>query len=275
MQRLIILVAALLLGSAAFNAPGLMAQTPSVDTIVHRANLASYYQGNDGRATVTMTITDKQGRDRERRLTILRRDSPRVDGLKDNAYYGEQKFYVYFHRPADVSKMVFLVWKAVEGDDNRWLYLPGLDLVKRIAASDKRTSFVGSDFTYEDVSGRAVDVDVHELVEENENFYVLKSTPKDPDTVEFASYKSFIHKKSFLPIQVTYFDKRDHPLRQYKAIKVEKVQGRLTVVKSSMANLQTGSSTVMAYADVAYDVGLPERIFTERYLRKAPRKYLR
>src|SRR5690606_16588847 len=130
------------------------AQTPSVDEIVHRANKAAYYEGQDGRAQVEMTITDSQGRERNRRMTILRKDAASTDTIENGAYRSEQKFYVYFTRPADVNKMGFLVWKKLDTDDDRWLYLPALDLVKRIAASDKRTSFVGSDFYYEDVSGQ-------------------------------------------------------------------------------------------------------------------------
>lgn len=275
MKPLIILAALLLLGTAPLSAQSQPPGNPDIREIVHRANRMAYYQADDGRAKVTMTITDKQGRKRERKLTILRRDTPRSDDLKGDAYYGEQKFYVFFHRPADVSKVVFLVWKALEGQDSRWLYLPGLDLVKRIAASDKRTSFVGSDFTYEDVSGRAIGADTHTLVKSGKTFFELKSTPMKPDEVEFGHFVSFIHKKTFLPVQVTYYDKNGKKLREYKALKVKKVQGRTTVARSSMTNFQTGSSTVMDYTSVDYDVGLPNNIFTERYLRKAPRKFLR
>ena len=129
---------------------------------------------------VKMTITDDQGREREREFTILRRDADDTDR--------EQKFYVYFHQPADVRDMVFMVWKHVGADDDRWLYLPALDVIKRIAASDERTSFVGSNFFYEDVSGRGIEEDNHELVETTDVYYVLKNTPKDPGAVEFDSY---------------------------------------------------------------------------------------
>ena len=110
------------------------AQSLSIDDIVHRANKASYYEGQDGRAQVEMTITDDQERERHRRMVILRKDMPETDALENNAYWGKQKFYVYFTRPADVNKMGFLVWKNLDTDDERWLYLPALDLVKRIAA---------------------------------------------------------------------------------------------------------------------------------------------
>ena len=254
-----------------------LAQAPSlsVDVIVHRANLVSYYQGRDGRAQVAMTITDSQGRARERSLTILRRDDAPSDALQDGAYYAGQKYYVYFQRPADVNKTVFLVWKNLEREDDRWLYLPALDLVKRIAASDKRTSFVGSDFFYEDVSGRGIGEDLHELVETTDNYYVLKNTPKEPEAVEFSNYTVYIHKGTFLPVQSEYYDKSGKKYRVYRALKVETIQGRPTVTQASMENLQTGSRTVVTYSDVRYDADLPEEIFTERFLRRPPLKYLR
>ncbi|RME34683.1 MAG: outer membrane lipoprotein-sorting protein [Gammaproteobacteria bacterium] len=251
------------------------AQAPGVDEIVNRANLMAYYQGKDGRAKVHMTITDSQGRKREREMTILRRDTPDSDDLAGGAYRGEQKFYVYFHRPADVNKMVFMVWKHLDRDDDRWLYLPALDLVKRIAATDKRTSFVGSDFYYEDVSGRDIDEDDHELVKTTNNYYVLKNTPKDPASVEFSYYLAYIHKQSFIPVQVEYYDKNGEKYRVAKALEVKTIQGYPTVVRAQMESLKAGSRTVMEYTDVRYDIGLPEEIFTERYLRRAPRKYLR
>ena len=247
----------------------------SVDEIVHRANQVVYYQGQDGRAQVKMTITDKQGRERKRSLTILRLDAAKSDELKNNAYEGGQKFYVYFKRPADVSKMAFLVWKHLEQDDDRWLYLPALDLVKRIAASDKRTSFAGSDFFYEDVSGRRLDEDTHELLDTTDNYYIVKNTPKKPEKVEFAYYKMFIHKSSFIPVQVEYYDDQGNRYREAKALGVDTIQGFPTVTKASMENLRTGSKTIMQYRKVEYDIGLGDELFSERFLRKPPKKMLR
>ena len=158
---------------------------------------------------------------------------------------------------------------------HRWLYLPALDLVKRIAASDKRTSFVGSDFFYEDVSGRRLDEDTHELLETTENFYVVKNTPKKPQEVEFSHYKMFIHKSSFIPVQVEYYDDQDNKYREAKALAVETIQGFPTVTKASMEDLRTGSKTIMQYRKVEYNIGLDDELFSERFLRKPPKKMLR
>lgn len=236
---------------------------PTAEEIVGKANLAAYYAGNDGSAQVTMTITDEQGRTRNRELTMLRRDV--ADG-------GAQTFYVYFRKPADVRKMVFMVHKQIGRDDDRWLYLPALDLVKRIAASDKRTSFVGSHFLYEDVSGRSPEDDRHELLDASGPVYQLKHTPKDPKTVEFSYYTTRIDKATFLPLKIEYFDRQGKKYRVVEALEVKTIGGHPTVVKSRVQDLAGGGETVSVFEDVRYDLGLNAEIFTERYLRTPPKE---
>ncbi|MCB9091437.1 MAG: outer membrane lipoprotein-sorting protein [Halobacteriovoraceae bacterium] len=240
----------------------------SVDEIVQKTNHNSYYRGKDGRAEVKMVIKDSQGRERKRSFTILRLNTGKN---KD----GKQKFYVYFKRPSDVKKMAFLVWKQINQEDDRWMYFPSLDLVKRIAGADKRTSFVGSDFFYEDVSGRNIDADKHELLETSDNYFVIKNTPKDVVPVEFSYFKMWIHKTSFLPIKSEYYDKAGKLYRTYEVAKVDTIQDKPTVTKAIMKDLNKKTETELSYSKVEYDVGLSEDIFTERYLRNPPVKEMK
>ncbi len=236
-------------------------EIPKVEEIIDRANKVAYYAGSDGKAKVSMTITDAQGRVRNREFIILRKDAS--DG-------GEQKFYVYFKKPGDVRKMVFIVHKKIKGNDDRWLYLPALDLVKRIAASDKRTSFVGSHFLYEDVSGRSILEDKHTLLNVTDDFFVLNSVPKDPSNVEFRSYKIWIDRKTFMPMKAEYIDRDGRKYRIVEALEVKDIQGHPTVVRSRVRDLVNGGETVSIFSDIKYDIGLGD-IFTERYLRRAPK----
>jgi outer membrane lipoprotein-sorting protein len=242
---------------------GLAAEILSVDEIVIKANKAAYYAGDDGRAVIKMTITDAQGRTRKRELVMLRRDV--ADG-------GEQKFYVYFKKPGDVRKMVFLVHKYLTRDDDRWLYLPALDLVKRIAASDKRTSFVGSHFVYEDVSGRGIDEDVHELTSTTEKHFILKNTPKNPAGVEFSYYDIWIDRVTYLPVKAEYYDKEGLKYRLVETLEVQEIQGYPTVIKSRAKDLASGGVTVSEFTKIEYNIDLNDKIFTERYLRRPPRE---
>lgn len=238
----------------------------TVDEIVEKANLASYYGGDDGAARAVLEITDSQGRTREREFTILRKD------VEDG---GRQLYYVYFHKPGDVRKTVFMVHKNIDKVDDRWLYLPALDLVKRIAASDKRTSFVGSNFFYEDVSGRGVAEDVHVLKETTDKHYVLENTPKEKDLVEFVKYTLWVDKAAFLPVKAEYYDADGKIYRRVEALETKEIDGIPTVVKSKVEDLSSGGSTVMSFKNIEYNKGISEDIFTERYLRKPPRKFIR
>lgn len=239
----------------------------TTDEIVNQANVASYYAGNDGKADVKMEIIDKSGSSRTREFTLLRMN------VKD----GNQKFYVYFKKPADLYKQVFLVWKEVgEGkNDSRWMWLPALNLKREIAPGDKRTSFVGSDFVYEDVSGRNLNEDKHELIETTDTQYVIKNTPKDPNSVEFSYYTVRIDKDTMLPRKAEYYDKNGKHYRSVEATKVETVQGYPTVIESVVSDLNTGGKTINTFSNIQYDIGLKENIFTERFLRRPPREVTR
>ncbi len=248
------------------NKAAIYAEQLSADDIIKKANIASYYSGKDGSADVKMIITDSQGRQRIREFRILRLNIQQG---------GEQKFYVYFKKPADVAKMVFMVWKHLGRDDDRWLYLPALDLVRRIAASDKRSSFVGSHFVYEDVSGRGIDEDTHKLIGADEKYYKIKNIPKDTKGVEFAYYIVYIDKKTFLPMKAEYYDKENKLIKVIRALEVKNIDGYPTVVKSEVRDMVRGGNTLMEFSNVKYNVGLTEDIFTERYLRRPPVKWIR
>ena len=260
MKKAVIFIAFLLFSVNAW------AQELTVDQIVNRANNRSYYQGKDGKATATMVVTDSQGRTRERQLTILKLN------VKEG---GEQKYYVYFLKPNDVKGMSYIVWKHIGRDDDRWLYLPAMDLVRRIAASDKRSSFAGTTFLYEDISGRAIDLDTHELLSSDGAFYVLKNTPKDTATVEFSYYTMKIDKNNFVPMKAEYYDKSGKLYRTIEALEVKDVQGYPTVTKMKATDLNSNSNTVTEFSGIVYDVGLTDDIFTERFLRTPPQKWLK
>lgn len=238
----------------------------TADEIVAKANNAAYYNAADGKATVHMLITDRQGRTRERNMKILRLDGE--DG-------GEQKFYVYFDKPSDVKGMTYLVWKHIGGDDDRWLYLPALDLVRRVAASDKRSSFVGSHFFYEDISGRGIEEDNHTLVAEAGDRYEIKSAPKSTGGVEFSYYTTWIDKNTFIPVKAEYYDKNGKLYRVIEAVEIEEIEGFPTVVKMKAEDLNSGGNTLSEFKDIDYDIGLEDSLFTERYLRRPPRKHIK
>ncbi|MCG8435578.1 MAG: outer membrane lipoprotein-sorting protein [Gammaproteobacteria bacterium] len=233
--------------------------------VIEKMHQAYYYQGIDQRAHAHMRIIDKQGRERTRDVIFLRRNlDPQT---------GEQRYYAYFTGPSDIRKTAFIAWKNKNKDDDRWLYLPALDLVKRIAASDERTSFVGSHFFYEDVSGRNIDDDTHQIIEENEEHYVIESKPKAPEKVEFLRYVSRIDKQSFLPAKIEYYGNNENAYRIYDTLKTKNIEGYMTITSAQMEDKQTLGKTIVNYSAIKYSQDIPENVFSERYLRRPPKQY--
>jgi outer membrane lipoprotein-sorting protein len=258
------LAAAILLSTP--SAPAEAGDLKDAAAIVNRANNAQYYTANDGRALVRMKIVDDKGRSQRRQFAVLRRD------IKDG---GDQNYLVVFDQPADVRNTAFLVKKHTTKDDDRWLYLPGLDLVKRIAASDERTSFVGTHFFYEDISGRHPSEDKHELLETTDSEYVVKSTPKSSKGIEFAHYTVRINKQTFLPSKVEYVNAQGKVYRRIETVKVDTVQGQPTITRLKVSDLESGGYTLSDVSNVQYDLGIPDDIFVEGSLRNPPQKWLR
>ncbi len=237
------------------------------EQVMSKALKANYYAGQDAMAEGKMTITDKNGSVRIRQFKVLRANQTEQATAKD-----DQNYFVKFSHPNDLDGMVFMVKKHVGKTDDRWLYLPKLDLVRRIAAGDKRTSFVGSDVLYEDVSGRHLMEDTHELASQSKSYFITKSTPKQASSVEFKYYKTWVHKKTFLALKREYYDTNDNKYRQLKVKKVAKFDGIPTVINTQVHDYNTGSVTTVTYGDVKYNVGIKNDLFTERFLRNPPDK---
>ena len=247
------------------------AGTPGgAEEVMRRSALVQFYSGNDMRAKVTMRLLSKEGGERVRELIMTRRN------VKAG---GDQKYFLLFRQPADVRDMTFLVWKYPQRDSDRWLYIPAIKLVKRIAANDKRSSFVGSDFSYEDVSGRAAAEDNHTLLREEKyegkEVFVVKSVPKDEKSVDFGYKVSWVDKGSFVLWKEEYYDKRGSLYKVFTAAEVKPIQGFPTTVKRTMRNVQTGHWTEVTYGEVKYNLGLADSLFMERSLRNPPRELAR
>ncbi len=231
--------------------------------VVHKTY---YYAGDGGKAYVKMTLTDKKGRTRVREFWMLRTD------IED---MGDQDYYIYFTKPSDVRRTTVLTLKHANGDDDRWLYIPSVDLVKRIASDNKQEAFVGSDFTYEDVSGRLPLLDKHEYLADEEyngkTMKVVKSTPIDSKKADYAYRKTWIDPDFNLPVKEEYYSSKDKLIRIFTIDTVEEVEGIQTAVTRTMKNIKKNHTTTIAFTEVTFKVELKPSDYSERLLKKPPR----
>lgn len=260
----------------AVTTPSAQAQAPSAEEIMERSQRAYHYAGSDAKGKLTMELIDRDGGKRVRVLTMLRRNQD--DG-------GDQKYFMYFHEPGEVRRLTFMVWKYPAREDDRWIFVPAVDLIRRIAAEDKYSSFVGSDFSYEDVSGRDVAEDTHSLLREEElggrETFVIESIPRE--AAAFTKRASWIDRETYLPLKEEYYDAQNELQRVFTADAIEDIAAgegadrRVypTVMKRTMRNVQTGHRTEVTVNSVAYDLGLEDADFSERRMRRPPRSWIR
>jgi hypothetical protein len=239
------------------------------DEIMKKSQAAFLYPGKDFKARVMMKLVSKGGQERVREMTMLRKNFGEAGG--------NQKYFIYFFQPADVKDMTFMVYKYPAKDDDRWLFVPAISMVRRIAAQDKRSSFVGSDFTYEDVSGRDLEDDTHAISREekigNKDCFVVKSSPKTADA-DYSYRLSWVDKSTFLPIKEEYYDRKGEQYRVFSADEIKDIKGFPTITKRTMKNLQSGHMTEVSYMKTDYNIGIDDSLFTERFLKQPPKKWI-
>jgi hypothetical protein len=230
--------------------------------------------GRDSRLTMQMRLFDRQGRARERTLA--------VNGLRGQGGAGD-RVLVRFTYPNDIAGTGFLVWERPGGDDDRFLYLPALARVRRITGAERQESFVGSDFTYEDIGGRALDDYTYTLVAENGSSnggwngswadasgarhpaWRLESKARDADAT-YPKVVSTIRKDNFVVVAAEVFNRRGERAKGYQVTKLTQVQGIWTVMASTMANEIDRTRTELVVTEARYNTGLAERDFSRREL---------
>jgi hypothetical protein len=110
---------------------------------------------------------------------------------------------------------------------------------------------------------------------------VIQSVPKEP--TEYTRRLSWIDKKTFLPLKEEYYDAQNELFRVFTANKIEEItvgEGKdkkifPTVTSRTMKNLKTGHRTEVIYKAILYNLGLNDKDFSERNMRRPPRSWIR
>ncbi len=208
----------------------------------------------DGTSSATMTLIEKDGSTKERRLQFWTR------------YFKDQDDWslVKFITPAEVRDLGFLSL----ADDKMYLYLPAFDRVRRIASHARKESFAGSDLSNDDLStGKYTDHFTAKIKEETDREYVLELTRKPGSNRIYPRSTVWVNKENFTIPRMELFDNNDKLWKTFTG-EYEKIQGYWTLTTLTMTDVQKEHKTVMKMEDIQLDVGLEDSIFTQRYLKR-------
>ncbi|WP_260259192.1 outer membrane lipoprotein-sorting protein [Vibrio intestinalis] len=217
---------------------------------------------SDSVATMEMILRNASG---ESSTRLMRLKSLEVNGDGD-------KGLTIFDEPRDVKGTAFLNHSHVVDADDQWLYLPALKRVKRISSRNKSGPFMGSEFSYEDLSSFELEKYSFNLVNqeqfEGQDAYVLEQVPTD----KYSGYTKqmvWLDTEHYRPLKIEFYDRRGALL---KTLAFNDYQLYLDKYwrahKMKMVNHQSGKSTELNTSDLAFQTGLEDKDFQKNILKR-------
>jgi outer membrane lipoprotein-sorting protein len=173
------------------------------------------------------------------------------------------KQFLVFTAPGDVAGMKVLMQDA----ETLYVYMPEFKKVRRVAAHVQNQGFLGSEFTYEDMTQTELSpLFDAELVGTKGNETTLSLTPKEGKKSTFSRIDIVIDKTKGGVTKLTYFDGSNNAVRQQTREGWTKIAGQLMPTKITMTNLKDGDATVVELSEVKVNQGVDDDVFSRRML---------
>ncbi len=220
-------------------------------------------------SVATLTIIDSKGRERVRKTA-------QVTKLYDNG--DTEKKLTRFLSPADVKGTSLLIFDYKKKDDDMWLFMPALRKTRRIISSEKAKNFMGSEFSYADMTPPTLDDFNYKKLEEQEIegtiCWEIEMVPVDDDIADengFSKKISYVAKKDFVIRKAVYYD-LDGELHKELAVKEIKELNtknhKYRPMHMIMVNKQNNRKSILKVDKIQFNPNVKDEYFTTRYLER-------
>ncbi len=257
---------------AAFAAALLVAQPlfaadPDPRAIMDKVNTNRKLDGSEG--LQSLVIISKKGHKRVRKLAMV---SKLYDGGKT------EKRMARFLSPADVKGTGLLTFDYETKTDDMWLYMPALRKTRRIVSSEKSKSFMGSEFSYSDMTIPTLDDFKYKFLREeqyeNATCQVIEVTPINESVADengFSKRVVWVGKHDFAVRKVHYWDLSGEFFKEMRARDirlVDKKNNKYRAFHLEADNKLTGRKSEMQMHELKLRTDIPDDYFTTRYLER-------
>ncbi len=213
-------------------------------------------------AKQTMVLRNKQGRESRRQLRIK---------VLESEDTGNKSVFV-FDRPRSVKGTAFLIHSHKTKADDQWLYLPALKRVKRISSSNRSGSFMGSEFSYEDLGSQEIEKYTYKLLRDEACGKLTCTVVEQVPTEKRSAYRRQIvwrDKTELRAWKIDYYNRRNALLKTLTFAKYKRHLDRFwRAGEMTMVNHLTGKSTVMLWSDYKFGSDLKESEFSRTGLKR-------
>jgi hypothetical protein len=206
----------------------------------------------------TLYIYDSKGNQRQRTVQT-----------SSVQYSDVTKTVSKFIAPAEVSGTSILIHDYENKSADMWIYLPSTRKVRRIAGSERKNSFMGSEFTNGNLSRPDMKEYYYKMLgSENhggKDCYKIEITGKKPEIAKMDGYYkqiSWIEKSLNLCLKTTYYDQKGKLLKTqlYKDYK-KQANDKFFCYIMEMKNEVSGRSSVIDTKSFAMGSGKKEKAF--------------
>lgn len=241
----------------------LLAQTPEEKGLQIAKEAEQRNTGwENSKAKMVMTLIGKNGDTSSRQIRVQSLE------VKDDG----DKSLTIFDEPKDVEGTAFLSFSHATRPDEQWLYLPALKRVKRISSSNKSGPFMGSEFSFEDLSSFELEKYQYKYLRDDTidgmAVYVVESYP----TYEHSGYTrlvNYIDQEEYRILKTEYYDRKDALLKTLVNSDFKQFLGQYwRAQKMTMDNHQKGKSTVLEWSNYEFKTGVDESDFSKNALKR-------
>lgn len=217
---------------------------------------------------MSLTIVDRRGGEYRRELEVLTKR------------YGEEasRSIMFFHAPVQVQGIGFLQWLAPQAPDRQWLYLPALKRTRQISGGARTESFVGTDFSYEDLSIMAEALDwgpdkagaalAGEETVDGHASDVIELAPTAAADISYGKVRLWLGRDDQVVRKYEFADRAGQVVKTLLLSDIRDVGGIPAAHRLEMRNERAGSHTLVELTELKYNTGLDDEVFTQRRLEK-------
>jgi outer membrane lipoprotein-sorting protein len=158
---------------------------------------------------------------------------------------------------------------------NMWNYLPSVERTIKIPPSLMLESWMGSDFTNDDLvreSSLEKDYDHQmdgETMEDGDACYRIVATAKPDAPVVWGRIVLYVRKSDVIPRREEYYDEKGRLQKVLSFDDIRETSGRLYPMRWRMVSVnKPGHETVMQISQLTLDRPIPDSVFTQENLRQ-------
>jgi len=239
--------------------PAVGEESLEASEIVDRAIEKNSFEFESGRSEMKLVVVGDDGSRSEKQMVV-----------KAGEVGGDARTLVELRHPDDLKDQAFLFARNEEGEDDIWMYVPALEVTRRIKGSDKQGAFLGSHFTYADLESRDAARATYEKRGGDEvgghAVHVIEATPEPALDSEYGSIEMYVRKSDYVPLKFIFRDDSGEIMKRLLVTRVGTTESGEKYLKQMKMKSSGGGYSVVTVESIDSGADPPDSTFSRAQL---------